>query len=159
MATVEADIREIRQSVYGRDMREPIADACVHLRKRITQEQIDQTTAWMESLTERLEDVPKHVILRVEAVPKETWYTYEYENVNFEIVPKSDDQIAEAVKNNIYTETLPDGGSCLVNNVDGSSVSAISSDNYEMFIPNPITETHVHHGEEYTLTFVIKGGS
>ena len=32
MATVNADLREIRQCVYGRDMREPIVDALLHIR-------------------------------------------------------------------------------------------------------------------------------
>ena len=34
MALVKQDIREIRQCVYGRDMREPIADALVQINSK-----------------------------------------------------------------------------------------------------------------------------
>lgn len=50
MAAIDADIREIRQTVYGRDMREPIADACEHIRKTAEKELLQR-----ESETSRIE--------------------------------------------------------------------------------------------------------
>lgn len=40
MATVEANIREIKKAVYGRDVREPIADALVKIHTKIAEKEL-----------------------------------------------------------------------------------------------------------------------
>ena len=73
MATIQMDIAEIRRTVYGRDMREPIADACEHLKDRndnlgIIVKRLDEVTAVLdEDVIDRMQYQPSTVYVNFTA--------------------------------------------------------------------------------------------
>lgn len=173
-------IREIRHSVYGRDNRKPIADAIEKTRtwnknevERIAEEAIRdaknikdeaiqdiketcenaiETVDEMDSTLDRLEEKIKRAIGSFVAEPMETWYTYDYRDIEIRnIYEIKNDKIAEVVTNQITVSLLDNGDYLLTDIISDDRVLVISGDDYEWIVPNPVKESHIHHGEDYIL--------
>lgn len=162
-------LKAIRQTVYGRDNRKPIADAIEKVdtanRHHIEQyakyaleeakEKRDSAIAEcneMISLFPQINDKLGRALGSVVPDPYETWYTYDYVNVNFEDIAGSPaDQKAIVETGDLSAELIADDEYFLVDALSGDDVSLIMDDDYQLNVVNPIAHTYVHHGDDYKL--------
>lgn len=147
-------IREIRHTVYGRDNRKPIADAIQQIdtfyRKLVYE--MSPTLDYMENKLQR-------AIGSIVPEPMETWYTYDYRDVQLLESEDAEDKIAEAVTDQLSVGAVEEDDFLLTDSIDDDTTIVISEDDYAWEMPNPIVETHVHHGEDYMLVITKINGS
>ena len=145
MASVPMDVVEIRRTVYGKAMREPIADACEKIRRRGSPE----GTKFRE-----LQDIFATRIRMIRANPIESWYTYDYE-----ITPTEVDRIFKnfnmiSTREEI-TSTLIDEEEYYVEDTkEEDGVELISDTEFCWTIYNPAIGSHYHHGEDHELVLI-----
>lgn len=183
MATIQADVREIRQTVYGRDMREPIADACEHIARMengISEADMQKAKDVWEKAKADLNDIlldgGRHLnntttlvtqienkldtrVVSITPSPNETWYTYDYLNFEIRNLSIASDKLAEVVTENIQSALISGDDYQAIITIDNASVSLISGDDYLSVIPNPVKETHPHYGEDWTMVWTRANGS
>ena len=87
-------IRAIRHTVYGRDNRKPIADAIEKLAHNDTKK--------LDDMEAKLQTGVHSVI----AYPMETWYTYDYRDIELRDTDYFHDKTAEVVTSQISIEPL-----------------------------------------------------
>lgn len=169
-------IREIRQAVYGRDNRKPIADAIEGLEANPSDlELLDELAAKLQT-----------AVGTIRITPMETWYTYDYRDIELRSTELVNDKTAEAISDQLsveldgeqsfdafdiswddadFTWDLPTrdpdiADYKLVDEIEGDTVSQISGEDssYLWIVPNPATQTYVHYGEDYLLTIARING-
>ena len=136
-------LEAIRHTVYGRDNRKPIADSISSIVPKF---------AYMNDKLGR-------ALGSVTLIANETWYTYDYENVNFEDIDgDAANQMAIAKKNNITAELIGGNDYFFVDGIDGDSVSAIAGNDYLLNVINPLIHVYPHYGDGFTLAFTRING-
>ena len=146
MPTFNQDIREIRQTVYGRDMREPIADAILKVKLDDRQIDLPERPTYAEAVLD------ESVIDWIEYRPRTVYVNYEAGSENTTSLALSLIESEDYLMNDFRT---------------GDGVVSINDDDYRLHLGDSrwtsaemdegsyIVYDRIEHKETYVLTFTV----
>lgn len=140
MPTFNQDIREIRQTVYGRDMREPIADAILKLntsgRPVITDRPIHADAVLDDSIVDWIEYRPRTVYVSYEAASNDTT-SMSVSVIESDDYLLSDFRVNDSIvllKNDDYQVNLGDSRWTSTEMIDGSYIAYDRIEHKETYV-------------------------